>query len=376
MTDVSPIDASYRHHHFGSGRSPLHDFAEELTKGTGKTSSVMSGASRAVAASFTTAENRSELAKGDLKELPASPAGERVAVAPIGASTSTSLAPARGSLPLPPGTLEPIRVVIPAAGPAGMPIEPVKGVFQVPTGVPETPVRVSAASAVSPAAPIRVSATLAAAPADPVFVQTDVAANEAPIEVAPMMSTQEQILLNTVVQPTGITEALLGSRVYGVHLLAGAYLSELVVSESEGELTGPHAETPQLTEQAVAQEPAASVLLDVNTDVPDESLPTQALVSAIDSVAESESSMPTDDIALANTAASDGTSTLLWSERSLRFTPQRDGTAIAWVRDYRLESREAPRLIEALRGEAKAKGLLLSKIMLNGREAWSSRGNQ
>ncbi len=192
-----------------------------------------------------------------------------------------------------------------------------------------------------------------------------------------MMTTQEQIQLNTVVQPTGVTEALLGSRVYGVHLLAGAYLSELVVSESEREFTGPRSEAPPLTESTVPQElAAASSLLDVNIPTPDESLPTQAAVSAIDLLLDSEPSMPTDDIALTNAVVSDGTSTLLWSERSLRFTPQRDGTAIAWVRDYRLESHEMPRLMEALRGEAKAKGMSLNKIMLNGREAWSSHSNQ
>jgi len=362
MTDVSSIDASYRHHHVGSGRSPLHDFADELAKAAGKTSSAMSGASRVVASSFATAESSSELVKGDLKTLPAAPAMVRLAVAP---STSTSTAPVKGVLELPPSTLEPIRpVVVPAAGPAGTPVEPVKGILQAPTGVPVAPVRVSAAPAATPADPA-------------VIAQTDVAADEVPVEVAPMMTTQEQIQLNTVVQPTGITEALLGSRVYGVHLLAGAYLSELVVSESEGELTGPHAETPQLTESAVAQEPeAASASLDANTPAPDESLPTQVPVSAIDSLLESEPSMPTDDTALTNAAVSDGTSTLLWSERSLRFTPQRDGTAIAWVRDYRLESHEMPRLMEALRGEAKAKGMSLNKIMLNGREAWSSHSNQ
>ena len=365
MTDVSSIDASYRHHHVGSGRSPLHDFADELAKAAGKTSSAMSGASRVVASSFATAESSSELVKSDLKALPAAPVGVRVAVAPSVASTSTSTAPVKGVLELPPSTLEPIRpVVVPAAGPAGTPVEPVKGILQAPTGVPVAPVRVSAAPAATPADPA-------------VIAQTDVAADEVPVEVAPMMTTQEQIQLNTVVQPTGVTEALLSSRVYGVHLLAGAYLSELVVSESEGELTGPHAETPQLTESAVAQEPeAASASLDANTPAPDESLPTQVPVSAIDSLLESEPSMPTDDTALTNAAVSDGTSTLLWSERSLRFTPQRDGTAIAWVRDYRLESHEMPRLMEALRGEAKAKGMSLNKIMLNGREAWSSHSNQ
>jgi hypothetical protein len=361
MTDVSSIDVSYRHRHFSSGRSTLHDFADELTKGAGKTSSAISGASHVVASSLATAGNSSDLVKGDLKALPAAPAGVRVAAAP---STSTSTAPVKGVLALPPSTLEPIRLVVVPAAPTGAPVEPIKGILQVPTGIS--------------IAPVRVSTPPAAAPADPaVIAQTDVAADEVPVEVAPMMTTQEQIQLNTVVQPTGVTEALLGSRVYGVHLLAGAYLSELVVSESESELTGLHAEAPPLTRSVMTQEPAAaSASLDANTPAPDESLPTQVPVSVIDSLLESEPSMPADDTALTNAAASDGTSTLLWSERSLRFTPQRDGTAIAWVRDYRLESREMPRLMEALRGEAKAKGLLLSKIMLNGREAWSSHSNQ
>jgi len=371
MTDVSSIDASYRQHHVGSGRSPLHDFADELMKGARKASSIVPSAGHAVTSSFATAESSSELVKSDLKALPAAPVGVRVAVAPSVASTSTSTAPVKGVLQLPPSTLAPIRpVVIPAASPAGTPVEPVKGILQVPVDTPVAPVPVSAMPVASPEDP--------AAPADPtVIAQTDVAADEVPVEVAPMMTTQEQIQLNTVVQPTGVTEALLSSRVYGVHLLAGAYLSELVVSENEGELVGPHAEAPPLTESAVAQEPeAASASLDANTPAPDESLSTQVSVSAIDSIVDSDPSMPTDDIALTNAAASDGTSTLLWSERSLRFTPQRDGTAIAWVRDYRLESREVPRLMEALRGEARAKGVSLSKIMLNGREAWSSRSNQ
>lgn len=196
-----------------------------------------------------------------------------------------------------------------------------------------------------------------------------------PMSAAPDAAVLEQ--LSVAIQPTGITEALLGSRVYGVHLLASAYLSELV---ARGE-PWPEA-VPEVTLPAIANtssQPYAAIpgvphgLSGANQDAsPHEDGVTEPSLLVKSELAEPTSPVrSTDGVSLAMAEAS----TMPWPESSLRLTRQHDGSAVIWLRDYRLPDDEASRVADALAEGAKAAGIRLGRIVLNGREVWTSSVN-
>ncbi|RDD81430.1 hypothetical protein DVJ77_12005 [Dyella tabacisoli] len=104
------------------------------------------------------------------------------------------------------------------------------------------------------------------------------------------------------------------------------------------------------------------------------SLLSQAIAMASDAL-ETPDRFEFASLAGAASVASPVGTTISWAERSLRFIRQREGGLVAWLRDYRAEGDEVSQMVNALRQEAKAQGLVLQKIMLNGREAWTSRNN-
>lgn len=177
------------------------------------------------------------------------------------------------------------------------------------------------------------------------------------------------------VQPVGVTEALLGSRIFGWHAFAQAYLSELTASNvTLNEESDPVEATLQLAQVTpsipeVADGEAAGI----------RHAPSTATLSELGLVAESPRGAEGMDGHAAEAGATDPVvaavaSSDYWSERSLRFTRHADGRNVAWVRDYRLDGAEADRLVGSVLQEAQAGGLVLDRIMLNGREAWSSHG--
>ena len=201
--------------------------------------------------------------------------------------------------------------------------------------------------------------------------------NGLPTEITDdLAATQEA--LNLGVQPIGVTEALVGSRVFGLHLLAGAYLSELALSESAtSEVTSDAVRSAQWS-TALSEEQTGSTdaVRSVEAASPEDLAPVEALAVVETLVDSKVSPAATDAPAQASIAeATTGTPLAQWLERSLRFTKQPDGSAVAWLRDYRVEGDEAVRLIDSLVQEAKAKGSVLSKVMLNGREVWTSRSD-
>jgi hypothetical protein len=179
------------------------------------------------------------------------------------------------------------------------------------------------------------------------------------------------------VQAIGVTEALLGSRVFGLHLLAGGYLSEFALSESSTSETSDalrlvQASTASPEEQAASTDAVRS--LEVAS--PEDQGHVEALAMG-GALVDSEMSPAATDAPTQISVAEAPTGTPLaqWLERSLRFTKQPDGSAVAWLRDYRVDGDEASRLIDSLVQEAKAKGSVLSRVMLNGREVWTSRSD-
>ncbi|MDE3071437.1 MAG: hypothetical protein KGJ63_01760 [Pseudomonadota bacterium] len=181
--------------------------------------------------------------------------------------------------------------------------------------------------------------------------------------------------LGVVVQPTGNTEALLGSRVFGVHLLASTYLSELTAraypdpavapevtlqggTHMPAQMRGLPSEMPSLAKDAVAD----TDLLEVVREA------LNAMVKSGAPAGTSGSSPPS-----ATAIGSMAASTMLWPESLLRLTRQRDGDAVIWLRDYRASPEAASQLVTVLVEGAKAEGIRLGRIVLNGREVWTSR---
>jgi hypothetical protein len=186
-----------------------------------------------------------------------------------------------------------------------------------------------------------------------------------------LQSVAEQ-LAQTTVAPTGVTEALLGARVFGWHAMVQTYLSELATADGdmplhaspdEQSITLESAPAPSAPAPATSEPSAAAAL---QSDVGEPQLSQTSQVQS--RFAYDDASSP----GMAELAVADTTASSYWSERSLRFTRQRNGESVAWLRDFRISDTEASHLIQFVLNDAKAKGMALSKIMLNGREAWTS----
>jgi len=189
-----------------------------------------------------------------------------------------------------------------------------------------------------------------------------------------LASTLEQ--LDLAVLPIGVTEALIGSRVFGLHLLAGAYLSELSLSEgatpevTSDVLKAVQSSTASSEEQSAPIDPPLPAMTAFQEDPSsDESLvmpyaPVSSEASAADTAPQMAAALESTDAPLAQ-----------WLERSLRFTKQSDGSTVAWLRDYRSDGQESVKLVDSLIRDAKANGFVLGRVMLNGREVWTSRND-
>lgn len=174
-----------------------------------------------------------------------------------------------------------------------------------------------------------------------------------------------------IAAPAGVTEALLEARVYGWHAMAQSYLSELIAADGVGK-------TPPVS-QAVALAPGAVTAGSNEQQLANATMLAELVVqaSAVAPVGAEpmQSSLAQDGAVPVTTATatpSECSAPTLWPERSLRFTRQRDGSGVAWIRDFRLGDAEATQLVRWVLNEARVKGLVLGKIMLNGREAWTS----
>lgn len=178
----------------------------------------------------------------------------------------------------------------------------------------------------------------------------------------------------SAVTPTGVTEKLLGSRLFGVHLLADTYLSELAREESDAVLD----RTPGIAPLSQTNKPL-TVADHANTALPlgkpDLMLTSNEQAVAILRVVVSEEWTP----ATGNTRAMGASSitaaeaTVAWPESLLRLSRGSDGAIVVWLRDFRLDGKEAAYLVNALVKNAQSLGAPLGRIMLNGREVWSSR---
>lgn len=174
--------------------------------------------------------------------------------------------------------------------------------------------------------------------------------------------------------PGGVTETLLEARVFGWHAMAQAYLSELSTADKHSPLRNAAQIDPAFTSKK-AEVASDTLQPDAIAAAP---IAAEEYVAAVhfDVPPKAQPSITLDDGAANNTvepAVTEASVSGFWPERSLRFTRQRDGSCVAWLRDFRLGDAEASHLIRFVLSDASQKGVVLSRIMLNGREVWTSR---
>jgi hypothetical protein len=183
-----------------------------------------------------------------------------------------------------------------------------------------------------------------------------------------------QASLASAVSPVGMTENLQYARVFGVHLLPDRYLSEVALRDVPGEEAMSTARGMSEGNVYVEVPPAR---MDVRTEpvAEGERLPSmpQALVAMGEATGDTNGNPLIEAVPSSVVAASSGASAIAWSERTLRITGEGEGHAVAWIRDYRLDRHEEVALVQAVLQEARAQGITLGKIIVNGREAWASR---
>jgi hypothetical protein len=174
--------------------------------------------------------------------------------------------------------------------------------------------------------------------------------------------------------PGGVTETLLEARVFGWHAMAQAYLSELSTADKHSPLRNAAQIDPVFTSTRLkvtsdTLQPNAIAAVPIAAEEYGAAVP-------FDVPPKAQPSITLDDGAAGNTvepAVTEASVSGFWPERSLRFTRQRDGSSVAWLRDFRVDDAEASHLIRFVLNDARQKGVVLSRIMLNGREVWTSR---
>lgn len=218
---------------------------------------------------------------------------------------------------------------------------------------------------------------MAKAPTPSRVAQPAVTAASAPHHTSPdgALMAVERVSLAVAVNPVGMTEALQYARVFGVHLLPDCYLSEVAVRDAVGREAAPamagytavggiHAPLPSAEADTL---PAVMAGGDGATPA------REAAVAMVAMESEAESRSMTEAAAPSGVAQSGGAAAVVWSERTLRITGEREGHAVAWIRDYRLDRHDEERLVQAVLQEARTQGVMLRQIIVNGREAWASR---
>jgi hypothetical protein len=177
---------------------------------------------------------------------------------------------------------------------------------------------------------------------------------------------------DATVQPTGVTEALIGSRVFGVHLLAGAYLSELYAP-------GCHGASLASSSPALSGSEGVAEWRDAPFGAPGRANPAMAVAlpqdqaaPALDLFARTPAEVAGEEVRSAAATAPEASREMLWSEDSLRLTKQADGSLALWLRDYRMDDAQAARVVDAMVKEARSRGMQLGRILWNGREVWTS----
>lgn len=187
-----------------------------------------------------------------------------------------------------------------------------------------------------------------------------------------------RLLQQMAVQPIGQLGAVRNARVFGVHLLAGAYLSEVDTAETGGTAGDVNGGAPKVVDpsgQVALTSAEAKASVAALSAVPSTDVQAQASPAISGTVAVALSSHG--NAALDNVAHGvAGAGTLAhWVDRLLRYSRQPDGSTVAWLRDFRVSEDQVPALVSAVLQHASQLGMTPGLIMLNGREVWPSTHN-
>lgn len=189
---------------------------------------------------------------------------------------------------------------------------------------------------------------------------------------SPDVNGSDRAMQSATVRPVGQIENVDEARIYGVHLLAGRYLSELGRGTAQelpcGELVqGVFEPANGRASMAAAAAPSAPFLSAGDQAPLSDPRPLVGLTTMGERAMES----PVHEIGSGEVMAA-MPSAHEWLERSLRFARDRQGDMVAWVRDFRIDDQQAGALVGDLLDQAKANGIALARIMLNGHAIWNS----
>lgn len=176
------------------------------------------------------------------------------------------------------------------------------------------------------------------------------------------------------IAPGCIVEA---ARLFGEHLTAGGLLSWLSLADT-GVVDAEPGEAPRTPVANTAPTVADSVgpaLLGHGATVPPAVADAMAPVGVAESPRSSRDSGEIDaDICRRAAACAGVPDAERWAEKALRLVRSPDGETVLWIRDYRTSRTRLEPAIRAL--IARAPGLQLHRIMLNGRKIWISGATQ
>lgn len=193
-------------------------------------------------------------------------------------------------------------------------------------------------------------------------------AGEATSELTTMQQQASQ-----PVAPVGITEAFIGARVFGLHLSAQGYLSVLSAAQlsdeahtlgmSQADMAAAMDHEQGSTTVAAARPTTGGVSTSEPAVVP--------IGMQFESLAGFESDVaPT----VPEAAAVASASAMAWPERVIRSVRDANQGLSIWLRDYRASAGETSKLVGELTEHARTQGERLNRIILNGREVWTSQG--
>ncbi|HEX7814754.1 hypothetical protein [Dyella sp.] len=184
--------------------------------------------------------------------------------------------------------------------------------------------------------------------------------------------------LAKLVTPIGITEAFLGARVYGLHLAAQGYLSELGLLDAD---SCPRDLKPVAALAAANNDMPLASAMDVSSSVlpagflePDAGIQLSPITTPVPERTAASSAEEADVTAetMASALASAGDDVAHWSERVLRLGRDGGSGVTAWLRDYRLNESELSGVLDSLTSYAREQGIPLRRVVLNGRQVWTS----
>jgi hypothetical protein len=186
------------------------------------------------------------------------------------------------------------------------------------------------------------------------------------------------LMQQAVVQPIGDLEAVRDARVFGVHLFAGAYLSEVSTVDggsNDASSTDRPADAAATagTPSSATDDTASSATAMSSVEIGNEWGP-----GATSTLSRPDASLTNPDDARLDSVTNENSyaGTLVqWVDRLLRYSRQSDGGVVAWIRDFRIGADRESQVVAAVLKHASELGVMPQRVMLNGREIWSSSHN-